>query len=337
MSPLLLRCEATPALGTGHAMRGLALAQEWMARGGRAVFAMAAPEPALVERLRAGGAEVVLLDSRAGSPADAVSTAALVCRIGAAWTVVDGPDLAEEWERSWPAGASLLRIDDNGLSRAFRADLLLNQNVGTTPADYPRCGERTRLLLGPAFVLLRPEFRAQGRLARGGRLVVTMGGTDPACATERALGALLEPSAREIEADFVIGAANPRRAALLQQVEAHAPRLRALVAPPNLPEVFARAEVALTAGGSTLYELAYLGTPMLVLATAENQRRTCEQFAACGAADYLGWHADLPPADLARMLAAAGSGIRRGAAAVTPLVDGGGAARVVDAMRGGGR
>ena len=78
---------------------------------------------------------------------------------------------------------------------------------------------------------------------------------------------------------------------------------------------------------------------MLLLCTAENQRRTCERFAAAGAAHHAGWHADLAPEALARELAgmAADAELRRRfSARAAELVDGLGAVRVVEAMLGGG-
>ena len=338
MTPLLIRCEASAVLGTGHVLRCLALAHEWMRRGGRAVFAMVEPEAAMADRVRAAGASIEMLPVTPGSSADAVATAALAQRLGARWVILDGPMFGVGWDAAWPGEARLLRIDDNGLARPFRADLLLNQNLGATATDYPAKTGPCHLLLGPEYALVRPEFaEAAARGAtRGSRIVVTLGGSDPACATERVLAALLQPETRCVEADFIVGAANPRQAALTVAIDAHAPRLQAVVAPADLPARFARAPLAVTAGGTTLYELALLHTPMLLLCTADNQRRTCEKFAAAGAAQFAGWHAAVAPTELARMLAAMltdGPRCAAFAASAGRLVDGRGASRVVEAMR----
>jgi len=341
MTPLLIRCEASAVLGTGHALRCLALAHEWMRRGGRAVFAMVEPEAAMADRLRAAGASIEMLPVTLGSSADAAATAALAQRLGVRWVVLDGPMFGLGWDAAWPDEARLLRIDDNGLARPFRADLLLNQNLGATAADYPAKSGPCRLLLGPEHALVRPEFSEAAALGtpRGSRIVVTLGGSDPACTTERVLTALLQPETRHVEADFIVGAVNPRQAALRAAIDAHVPRLQVLVAPADLPARFARAALAVTAGGTTLYELALLHTPMLLLCTADNQRRTCEKFAAAGAANFAGWHAAVAPTELARMLAAMltdGPRCAAFAASAGRLVDGRGAGRVVETLRGGG-
>jgi UDP-2,4-diacetamido-2,4,6-trideoxy-beta-L-altropyranose hydrolase len=341
MTSLLIRCEGSAVLGTGHVLRCLALALEWMRQGGRAVFIMVEPEPALAARLRAAGATIEKLPTAPGSAADATATAALVRQSGARWVVLDGPMFGHDWDAAWTGEARLLRIDDNGLARPFRADLLLNQNFGASAADYPARTGPCRLLLGPEYALVRPEFpeTATCGAIRGSRIVVTLGGSDPACATERVLAALLLPETQHVEADFVIGAANPRQAALTVAIDAHSPRLLSVVAPPDLPARFARASLAVTAGGTTLYELALLRTPMLLLCTADNQRRTCDAFAAAGAAQYLGWNAAVAPTELARRLAAMLAdepGCAAYAASAGRLVDGRGASRVVGAMSGGG-
>ena len=54
--------------------------------------------------------------------------------------------------------------------------------------------------------------------------------------------------------------------------------------PPDLPPLMARADLAICAGGTTAWELSFLGVPMLVLVLAENQRTNAERLAATGAA-----------------------------------------------------
>lgn len=337
MKSLIVRVETSAALGAGHAMRCLALAEEWRARGGRVVFVMSELPASFARRLQAQQLEFLAQRGPVGSGADAAATASLAGEIGAGWVVVDGPMFGAEWDAAFPSDLRLLRIDDEALRGQFRADAILNQNLGASDADYPRLATDCRRLLGPRFALLRREFQAARSATglRGSRVLVTLGGTDPARATERVLAALGRPEAAEIEADFVVGPSNPRREELLQAIRPFAPRLRAVLAPDDLPERMATAPFAITAGGTTLYELALFGTPMLVIATAENQRRTAERFGEALAAQYVGWHSELPPEQLATQVAAFRRDLPRRTVlgeAASRLVDGRGASRVTEAL-----
>jgi len=123
-------------------------------------------------------------------------------------------------------------------------------------------------------------------------------------------------------------------------IDRQAPRLKAHLSPMNMPEVLRGAKLAVTAGGTTLYELASLGVPMVILAIAENQRPTCERFAVADAAGYAGWYGELTPARLVEEIMVYWTEpelLRTLATRARSLVDGRGAARVVAAMTGGAR
>ena len=84
---LMIRADASVAIATGHAMRGLALAQAWQDTGGRAVFAMAESVPAIDARVAAEGIETISIKESPGSLADAGCTATLAApRLSSEWS-----------------------------------------------------------------------------------------------------------------------------------------------------------------------------------------------------------------------------------------------------------
>ncbi len=60
---ILFRTDANAAMGTGHVMRCLALAQACMDAGGRAGFAMAQTTPAVEHRLQSEQVEIVRIEA----------------------------------------------------------------------------------------------------------------------------------------------------------------------------------------------------------------------------------------------------------------------------------
>ena len=56
----------------------------------------------------------------------------------------------------------------------------------------------------------------------------------------------------------------------------------------NLEEYMKSADLAISAGGTTLYELCAVGTPTISYSFADNQLYNVEQFAADGLIDYAG-------------------------------------------------
>src|SRR5206468_95107 len=157
---LIVRADATAAIGHGHVMRCLALAQAWQDRGGECVFAMTEPIPGIKARLCAEGFEVIPLTVMPGRSEDAAQLAELARFRDASWVVVDGYEFRAEYHRALKSAAvRLLVIDDSGHAGSYCSDLVLDQNAGTRESLYDRRAPYTELLLGSRYAMLRREFR----------------------------------------------------------------------------------------------------------------------------------------------------------------------------------
>jgi len=345
---LLIRADASAAIGTGHVMRCLALAQAWQDAGGSVVFTMAEATPAVRARLVAESCEVVSIPVAEGAE-DARLTVALARERGVQWVVVDGYQFGAEHQRDLKAaGFNVLFLDDYGHASSYCADLVLNQNIGAKEELYAEREPATRLLLGPRYSLLRREFSEWREWTReirseASRVLVTMGGSDPQNVTASVIEALCTTRIEGVEAIVVVGGSNPRFNALQEVANQANLQSGAEIAVrkdiSNMPELMAWADVAVAAAGSTCWELCLLGLPSLLIDVAANQTALARELGRLGCAIHVGNVQGVSPAKIAAELEPVMrlSDQRRSLSqAARKLVDGFGAKRVISAMRGCG-
>lgn len=290
MADLLLRTEASVAIGTGHVMRCLALAQAWRDAGGHAIFAMAEATPAVEKRLRNEGFEVARAAARVGSAADAEATAQLAHRHSASWVVVDGYEFGAEYQADLKScGLKVLFIDDNGHAGHYSSDLVLNQNAYARAEMYAKRAPGTRLLLGPRYALLRNEFTAYRNWARnvperGKRVLLTMGGSDPKDLTPGILFALADLSIEDLQIRVVVGGSAENQSGVAEKAERFPGRVEVMSNVANMAELMAWADLAIAGAGTTCWEMCLLGVPAILVVVAENQKFIARQLAEMGAA-----------------------------------------------------
>jgi UDP-2,4-diacetamido-2,4,6-trideoxy-beta-L-altropyranose hydrolase len=299
---LLIRADASQTIGTGHVMRCLALAQVWQKGGGAVVFLAAQIPESLCQRLVIEGIEITNLKVIPGSAEDSTATIALAQRHQVEAVVVDGYQFdAGYQQRLKQAGLRLLWLDDYGHARRYVADLVLNQNLGSSAALYADRTPGTQLLLGARYVLLRQPFLKWQTWERkieptAKKILVTLGGSDSENVTLRILQAL--PRMSGIDVTVLAGASNPN----LQSLQVHCAQAGPclIVDAANVPELMAEADLAIAAGGTTVWELAFMGLPALLVTLADNQAASVEHIRAAGAARSFGRAEQLKAEEISR-------------------------------------
>jgi UDP-2,4-diacetamido-2,4,6-trideoxy-beta-L-altropyranose hydrolase len=348
MSTLVIRADATLESGTGHVMRCLALAQAWQDKGGEVIFISRCSSNALRQRLSAEGIDLISLDKPHPDPVDWNLTKGILVQLqgrepnAAPWLVVDGYHFDAKYQKSVKAaGYKLLWIDDYGQAEHYYADLVLNQNISADASCYVSRESYTQLLMGPRYTLLRREFkRWQGwrrdipEIAR--KVLVTLGGADPDNVTQKVIKALMHADIPELEARIVVGSANPHLELLRQETRGDS-RIHLLANIADMSDLLAWADVSISGGGSTCWELAFMGLPGLIITLADNQRPVSKWLGQMGIDVDLGWHASLSSERLARetfKILASPSIREKMSAKGRRLIDGDGAARVLMSVKG---
>lgn len=339
---VLVRVDASSEIGLGHAMRCTALIEAMREMGHHVGVATVTMPAALVTRWEALGVAVSWIGAPVGSAADAIHTTTIAEAQQCDWVIADGYHFGLDWQLIVrTARTHVAMFDDEARADRWLADLLINQNHGATAAMYHTSAPRAMVCAGASFALLRNAFRSARATphtmpARAQRLLLTLGGADPANLTSRFIPALSAHDGLDVR--VVLGAVNPHRDAVLAAIAAHAgpATFTVLEHVEDMPAHMLWADLAITAGGSTLWELACLGVPSLVVVLAENQRPGATACVAAGMARSLGdadtFNEQAVSAIVAEVI---GDAAARHAMshAGRQLVDGQGAYRVVEALQ----
>lgn len=330
---LIIRADADSRIGSGHLMRSLALAHAWAQGGGSVSFLSRAENPAWQKRVESLGFKFLPLAASHPSPDDLRATlnAASPSEESRPWLALDGYHFDGEYQKAArAAGCRVLALDDYGHAPVFHADLILNQNAGAETRTYA-CDPDTLALLGSRYALLRPEFlpwkdrpRVIAKTAQ--KILVTLGGADPDNATLAVVEALARLKAPDLEAVIVLGADNPHEKDL-RAAAGGKPGLRFERNVLDMPALMAWADLAVTAGGSTCWETAFMGLPNLMITLADNQRGGAKALEEAGVSAVYS-------AEALEALLGDASRREKMSAAGKKLVDGLGAERVVRVMRG---
>ncbi|HEX5377650.1 MAG TPA: UDP-2,4-diacetamido-2,4,6-trideoxy-beta-L-altropyranose hydrolase [Phenylobacterium sp.] len=330
---ILFIANAGPQIGGGHVMRSLTLAGALAERGGLCTFAAS---PAVGAILDVFGPDFPREDATSLDPEALVDT---VTGVQFDAVVFDHYGLGRGEHKTLADGRPTLIIDDLA-DRPLGGDIVVDAGPDRRPMDYTLLvDEQTRLLLGPEYAPVRPQFaalRAEALNRRGGpvgRILVALGLTDLGGLTAKVVDRL-RPRLGAATLDVVLGGQAPSLKSL-SRIAAHDPRLTLHVDTTDMASLMAAADIAVSAAGSTIWEACTLGLPSVLTVIAENQRPAALSLAARDAALVLdGWADDFDAAfdrTLVRLMNDAPMRARL-AANSAQICDGQGAGRVADAF-----
>ncbi|HLY08072.1 MAG TPA: UDP-2,4-diacetamido-2,4,6-trideoxy-beta-L-altropyranose hydrolase [Planctomycetota bacterium] len=341
MGTLLIRADASVRIGAGHVMRCLALAQAWQEDGGDVILLSSPGIEPWIPRLEAEKIRVRRMDEVPGSREDAAGMAALVRETSAVWAVLDGYAFTPEYQGLLgQAGVTFLFIDDEPRDPSPAAALTLHPGLQSREGGSHRGGARRTLLEGGRHLLLRKEFLPWRTWTRAvppaaARILITLGGSDPDNLASRVVEAIGMCRTRAWEAMLVVGPSNPHGAELQARIEEQRLPIRVRRGADDMASLMSWADVAVSAAGSTSWELAFMGLPAVLVVSADNQRTVAASMTEAGVAVSLGEASALGPEAIADHLDRLGGDAplrgemsRKGRI----LVDGGGARRVVARM-----
>ena len=332
MISILIRCDASLVIGSGHVMRCLTLARELRRLGASVTFVcrrqpgdligllqnefVVVPLPKQTLPVSDGlvGRELYASWLGCSQDTDAAQCLKELAEAGinnVSWLVVDHYGLDSSWEAQVIAGLAddyglpkLLVIDDLA-DRRHLCDLILDQNMydNLNMRYHDRVPSNCSLFLGPQYALLRPEFnriRATSLAKRAfptlNRLFVFLGGSDVENETGKVIEGLFLSKRKWDHVDVVVGQAFPS-AENLKRILVDFPSYRLHIQTTKMAELMSQADLAITAGGTITWEKCVLGLPSLTVIEGDNQHGIVTKMHEIGALRNLGSASELAPKD----------------------------------------
>lgn len=166
----------------------------------------------------------------------------------------------------------VIAIDDMG-NKKIEADVIVNGSMVTRFHSYPPSGKPMTYYVGPQYCVLGEEFEnIPPREVREEveNILVSMGGSDPTGLTAKIAGQLASQTVSGI-INLILGPAFNGEKEINAIIEKSRNRFMVYRNVSSMAEMMLQADVAISAGGRTVYELAATGTPSLVIPSAPHE------------------------------------------------------------------
>lgn len=314
---ILVRCDSSSLIGTGHVVRTLALAQKLKDEGHEVIFVSRELSGNVIDIIGERQFKVLrlprphtsilnptLYESWLAVPysQEIKEFEEIVRDERPSWIIVDHYGLPSDWESRWKTkGIRILAIDD--ILRDHECDILLDQNLHRNARKtYLSAGKVGKAFLGPHYAMLAASFTEKKEFFSPDvrKVMVFFGGVDATGETWKLLQSLHEfPD--NLTYDVVLGKQNPYFKEITEFI-AKNPSCRLHVQTMKMNELMCNADVFLGAGGATTWERCFVGLPSICVALAENQIEIAKNLHEKGIVEYLGESHHVNGKDYARSL-----------------------------------
>ncbi len=280
MKKIFFRVDGNSKVATGHVMRCISYAMFFKANGCDCFFITA--DDYMHEVIRQKGFFALSLCSAYDKMQDEVdSFRKLIKAQKPALVIIDSYFVTENYLTEISKLVKTIYIDDLN-SFDYPVNAILNYSIYADKINYDDTNKR--LFLGMEYLALRQEFVSLKPIEIKKQIknvFITTGGSDVLSFTkdflqnQSTLNMFGELNYHVILGNFF----NSQDKQFLFDLQKKHQNVTIYQNIANMGEVMSKCDIAISAGGSTLYELAYLGVPTIALITAENQRLNVETFA----------------------------------------------------------
>lgn len=284
---IIIRADLNNEIATGHVMRCLSLADGARNRGHEVSFICASEDPR--ELIEGRGYEITVLNSDFKKMEDEQEKLLpVLAKEQPDMFVMDSYFVTDRYVESISKVCKTAYIDDFA-NHAFPVDILINYNAygESTPYEdmYKKANVKLPILIrGTKFAPLRREFLKLPPHIESEKFEVLLstGGADLTHVSAAAVTEYLKLAAQkpysEMRLNVLLGRFNEDREEIVNLAETDKDHIRLWENVTDMPAFLSNFDMALSAAGSTTYELCCMGIPTVLFYTADNQEKIHNAF-----------------------------------------------------------
>ena len=268
MKRIGIRADGNSQTGMGHIMRCLVIAKEFIRRNIEVIFLVKYDEK-LIEILNKNKVKYEIIKSQ-----NLKDESKVVCDITKNFKLdiilIDSYWISNEYLKEIYYNTNLLvSIDDNNLYD-YPSHIILNANIYAKDLNYKLINPKTKLLLGCDYAILREEFIKESPIIikdKVENILVTMGACDINNYTPTVLKSI---SKIDTQINVIVGP-QFKNMQTIKNLSLFNPNINLINNPKSVKDIMKKNDVAISAAGTTTYELGILGIPTILICQADNQ------------------------------------------------------------------
>lgn len=283
---IYIRADMNAQIATGHIMRCLSIADALHGLGEPVTFILA--DEQAVSILKQRGYDAIVLHTQWNHMDEELPVLSQIIRNEHIdKLLIDSYQVTQRYLAELSKLVTTFYIDDLNLFE-YPVDAVICYANYWKKFQYKINGTRTTYLLGMKYVPLKQAFwncEAKIISEKANNLLILTGGSDPFNVTEQILDSIDTYQFQTI--DVICGIYNTNYNKFVKKYENNK-NIKFHQAVNNIEQYMKNADIAISAGGTTLYELCAIGTPAISFSFADNQLDNVRQFQEDGLIDYSG-------------------------------------------------
>lgn len=286
MDKIYIRVDMNEIIATGHVMRCLSIADAAKEQGKETVFIVADEKP--VELLRGRGYEPIVLHTDwRDMEGELDILISFIQNHGVSKLLVDSYQVTKDYLERLEEVTEVFYLDDVDAFEYPVSNVICYANY-YSELSYGSYKRDVKFYLGTSYMPIRKVFqncKPKQIKEKIENIMILSGGSDSFHMLEH-ISRLFKDNV-DVQADIICGAFYPDFEGLKEKF-ADYPNLHFYQNVSNLDEFMEKADLAISAGGTTLYELCAKGTPAISYAFTDNQLGNVGQFDKDGIIEYAG-------------------------------------------------